>query len=126
MENDLSKLLQSKVHYSENCVKYILYHVVMGCKFLHDYGILHRSLSASCVGIDENYDIKIRNWGHALYIDAETERLSAAEEVKDDANLYCLAPEIIVGQCDFNPNMDVWSIGILALQIANGEMPFVT
>ena len=41
----------------------------MGLKFLHDHGIIHRSLTAKCVGIDENYDVKIRDWGRATYVD---------------------------------------------------------
>lgn len=46
-------------------MKYILYHVVQGLKFLHDHGVLHRSFNAECVAIDEDCEIKIRSWGNA-------------------------------------------------------------
>jgi len=41
----------------------------MGLKFLHDHGILHRSLSANCIGIDEDYELKVKNWGRATHIE---------------------------------------------------------
>jgi serine/threonine protein kinase len=50
-------------------VKYIMFHVVMGLKFLHDNGILHRSLSASCIGIDEDYEVKVKDWGRETFIE---------------------------------------------------------
>jgi len=89
-----------------------MHHIVMGLKFLHDHGILHRSLSATCIGIDEDHEIKLRNWGRATFIETvpETENSEVG-----DKKMFFLAPGIISGECDFNPNLDIWSLGILAL-----------
>ena len=84
---------------------------------------MHRSFNAAAVGIDRDHEIKIRHWGRATYIEKPVDE---TEEKKNDPDsLFWLAPELIQGQCEFNPNLDVWSIGMLALYIANGTLPFL-
>lgn len=56
---------------------------------------------------------------------------SAKKLVKTETNIAYIcsrcyrAPELIFGATDYTPQIDMWSIGCVIIQMINGEAPFL-
>ena len=66
--SDLKKLVKSKIFLEEIHVKTILYNVLLGLKYLHSAGILHRDIKSANILINQNCTAKICDFGLAWCI----------------------------------------------------------
>ena len=63
METDLHRVIYSSQPLSLEHIRYFLYQVVRGLKFIHSANILHRDLKPSNLLVNENCDLKIGDFG---------------------------------------------------------------
>ena len=52
-------------------VKFIIYQILRGLKYIHSAGIIHRDLKPSNIGVNKNCEIKILDFGLARQTEAE-------------------------------------------------------
>jgi mitogen-activated protein kinase 1/3 len=63
--SDLKKVIKSPLCLSLFDVKKLVYHILCGLKYIHSCGVLHRDLKPGNILIDDNYQIKICDFGLA-------------------------------------------------------------
>ena len=98
----------------EKHMAYICKQVLAGLAFLHRQERIHRDLKSNNVLINLDGDVKLGDFGHA------------AQLLKNDlvGNPAWMAPELIQ-QETYSEAVDVWALGILVLELAEGRPPYV-
>ena len=104
----------------EKIISYILRQVLKGLMCLHNRHIVHRDIKSDNVMVSSNGDIKLGDFGYAAQLTVE--RLERESRV---GTVYWMAPEIITGKKKYNNKVDIWSLGIVALELANGDPPYL-
>uniref|UniRef100_A0A9J7ZL71 non-specific serine/threonine protein kinase n=1 Tax=Cyprinus carpio carpio TaxID=630221 RepID=A0A9J7ZL71_CYPCA len=106
----------------EDWISYICREVLRGLLHLHSHHVIHRDIKGQNVLLTENAEIKLVDFGVSAQLDRTIGRRNTFIGTP-----YWMAPEVIA--CDENPDStydyrsDVWSLGITALEMAEGVPP---
>ncbi|XP_076468687.1 mitogen-activated protein kinase 14B-like [Babylonia areolata] len=104
MDSDLHEILKYQV-LNDDQIQFLLYQILRGLKYIHSAGIIHRDLKPNNIGVNQNVELKILDFGLAR---------SMAEEMT--GYVVCRwyrAPEIILNWMHYNSNVDMWSVGCI-------------
>ena len=105
---------------SEEAVKYSLFMTVKGLVELHSRNIIHRDIKSDNILISAEGEIKLADFGFAVILTEEYQGR------KSKVGTLCwMAPEIIQGLHSYDARVDVWALGIFALELAMGEPPYL-
>ncbi len=106
--------------YSENVCKYVLFKTLLGLKYLHDRSIIHRDIKSDNLLMNAQGDIKLADFGYACQLTTE---ISARQS---KVGTVCwMAPELIRGERKYTTKIDIWSFGIFAMEMADGDPPYI-
>ncbi|CUF21689.1 protein kinase, putative [Bodo saltans] len=94
--------------------------VLRGLHKLHSMGIVHRDVKPQNVLMAANGHCKISDFGASASIHELVRRHDGGAEVQGTP-IY-LAPEAARGHAE--PKSDVWSVGIMYLQLTTGSIPY--
>jgi serine/threonine protein kinase len=94
--------------------------VLRGLHRLHSVGVVHRDVKPQNVLIAANGHCKISDFGASASIHELVRRHDGGAEVQGTP-IY-LAPEAARGHAE--PKSDVWSVGIMYLQLTTGRIPY--
>ncbi|KAM9957549.1 hypothetical protein ACTFIR_009656 [Dictyostelium discoideum] len=100
----------------EKEISLILQQSLLGLLYLHSKQIIHRDIKSANILLDETGQVKIADFGVSQQIQSTFSKGSIA------GTPYWMAPEIL-NQTDYNNKIDVWSLGIVAIELADGEPP---
>jgi mitogen-activated protein kinase 1/3 len=119
---DLSKLLQKKL--DMNVIKYILYILVFTLAKAQESFILHRDLKPSNILVSISDDI-MHHITKVDIIDWGLSRFLYSKFIRNNFNyvqtLWYRAPEQIINLDTNNASLDMWSVGIIALELIRGS-----
>nr|UFP37819.1 CIPK4 [Lonicera japonica] len=111
----------SKGRFSEDLSRRYFQQLISAIGFCHSRGVFHRDLKPENLLLDENWDLKVTDFG-----------LSAvADQIHPDGLLHTLcgtpayvAPEILAKKGYDGAKVDIWSCGIILYVLNAGYLPF--
>jgi serine/threonine protein kinase len=116
----LAGMLQTFAALPEQTTINFMRDVLRGLHRLHSMGIVHRDVKPQNVLIAANGHCKISDFGASASIHELVRRHDGGAEVQGTP-IY-LAPEAARGHAE--PKSDVWSVGIMYLQLTTGRIPY--
>ncbi|CAF1085415.1 unnamed protein product [Adineta ricciae] len=120
---DLAKsMLKANQRLEESVIAYIIRETLKALHHLHSNNVVHRDVKGHNILITGDGHIKLIDFGVSAYLDPNRGRRNTSVGTP-----FFMAPEVIVCErqmdCDYDTRADVWSTGITAIEIAEGEPP---
>lgn len=119
-DNDLGGLLDTpSVVFTEAHVKAYVKQLLQGLWYCHEREVLHRDIKGANLLIDAHGCLKIADLGLARTY-ADNMRLYTNKVI----TLWYRSPELLLGAEEYGPEVDIWSVGCLLIEMLTRRVPF--
>ncbi|XP_025105426.1 cyclin-dependent kinase-like 1 isoform X3 [Pomacea canaliculata] len=100
----------------EQMVKKIIYQTLLAVNFCHQYNTIHRDVKPENILITRQGQVKLCDFGFARIL------TGPGDEYTDYvATRWYRAPELLVGDTQYGPPVDVWAIGCVFAEVLTGQ-----
>lgn len=115
MEQDLKQLVEEKGGLTEKEALRILSQIISALDYIHSNGFTHRDIKAANVFIDSDGNVKLGDFG-------TMKESSTCKTFVGTPNW--MAPEVMEQGGGYTTSADIWSLGIVMIEIINGYAPY--
>ncbi|XP_014775828.1 cyclin-dependent kinase-like 4 [Octopus bimaculoides] len=111
----LNELEKNPHGVAENQVKKIIYQTLKAVNFCHQHKCIHRDVKPENILVNKQGHVKLCDFGFARV-------LSPGDEYTDYvATRWYRGPELLVGDTQYGPPVDVWAIGCVFAELLTGQ-----
>ncbi|XP_033899558.3 myosin-IIIb [Acipenser ruthenus] len=118
----ITGLLKRGQRLDEAVISYVLYGALLGLQHLHSNRIIHRDVKGSNILLTTEGGVKLVDFGVSAQLTSARLRRNTSVGTP-----FWMAPEVIACEqqydSSYDARCDVWSLGITAIELGDGEPP---
>ncbi|MEQ2262263.1 hypothetical protein XENORESO_003588, partial [Xenotaenia resolanae] len=118
----IKSLIMRSQRLQEPVISYILYSALLGLQHLHNNRIIHRDVKGNNILLTTKGGVKLVDFGVSAQLTSARLRRNTSVGTP-----FWMAPEVIACEqqydSSYDARCDVWSLGITAIELADGDPP---
>lgn len=123
-EDHEDKTQNPETYLQERHIALVARETCKGLQYLHDNDVIHRDIKSDNILLGLDGVVKITDFGYSASM---TNKAGGAAKKRTSVvgTTFWMAPEVIESEGEYDTKADVWSLGVMVLEMVEGEPPYM-